>query len=211
MREFMIGARAALLVTLFTGAVMAAPPALQLNPAGGRASGLTPGGTSIWFVVSIGELGGMPLWSRFERVVPIDQSGVSTLDVAPQRRAVWVVVDLASGSYVVSTPGGGAVAELPARGNGFVVGADSQDFNATDLDALLVRPNVGAWTLRAAASGKGDADPRPGNLRIRFTDMAKFHGTEMNTPSVVLPSDLLVVVDRTNLRTYVRLGKEQAR
>ncbi len=196
------------LVCALAGA--AAPPQLTLTKSGGEVRGLTPGADSIWLVVKVGEFSGMPMRSRIVRVVADeDRDGIAILETAPGISSVWVVVDFQTGEFAIASPGEAPPTELRSQGNGWGEGAASSDFDALEVDSLLVRPGRAAWVSYAEADGRGDADPGPANLRIRLGDMTKIHGSEKKTPDVALPKDVFVAIDRVHLRTFVRSAQER--
>jgi hypothetical protein len=189
---------------------VAAPPRLQISEKGGEASGLTPGGESVWFVVTVQNLGGMPWRSRVIRVLnDTDGDGVTTLELPVSRSAVWVVADFQTGDYVVATAAGHKPTELQAKGPGWTQGVESADFDLLEVDSLLVRPRRGVWVNYSQADGRGDADPAPKNLKIRLSDMLQMHGSEKRAAGVVLPKDIFVAIDRETLQVFVRAAEER--
>lgn len=187
----------------------AAPPQLTITETGGEVTGLTSGGDSVWLVVSVKELGGMPWRGRIVRVVSdTDRDGVAALELPSGKSAVWIVVDLETGEYAAATPSGHSVVALQAKGRGWAEGVDSAEFDSLEVDSMLVRPRRGVWVNYSEADGRGDADPTPRNLRIRLSDMQQIHGADKKTAGVVLPRDLFVAVDRVGLKVFIRSAVE---
>lgn len=78
------------------------------------------------------------------------------------KRTVWASVDLQTGAYSVSSPGG-ELAEIGFRGHALKGNGAGQlkrleIADAEVLQILLVRPGQGAWSLRSADGGRADTD-----------------------------------------------------
>jgi hypothetical protein len=157
------------------------------------------------FGIGIGRHGYRPLLTR--EVKPLtddDGDGKATLTVhQTPTRSVWVVVDVETGEYVVTTPAGSfptalALAAGEWRGNQAHV-----DVRRRYLEALVVRPGVGAWALRLTEGGSNDGDGLNNGLtRLRLDRMDKVIGEEKG-PSFVIPKDLVVIVDPLTLDTFI--------
>jgi hypothetical protein len=157
------------------------------------------------FGIGIGRHGGSPLLTREVKPLTDDdgdgQVTVTVHQIPPQ--SVWVIVDVETGEYVVTTPAGASPTslDLPAgawRGNQAHVNVGRRY-----LETLVVRPGVGAWALSLAEGGSNDGDGlNNGVSRLRLDRMAKLIGEEEG-PSSAMAKDLIVMVDPQTLDTFV--------
>lgn len=188
------------------GISVSAAPTLTFTATGAVADGVRPGGEAIWFVRSVADFSGGPLLSSVVQVVrDEDGDGKVSLEAEVVPSSVWVVVDFASGDYVIANPDGSLpVRELRERGNGWAAGREHLDFSVSDLHVLMVRPGRGAWETRLGQGGPLDGDGRPdNNLRVSLSNMRRLHGSETTAP-VALPRDLVVAIHPSRLWTFVR-------
>lgn len=163
----------------------------------------------IVFGIAIGRHGHSAMLRREVRTATDDDGdGQVTFEIRDiPVRSVWVVVDAKSGSHTVATPSGEApgILNLPDdvwRGNHAHV-----DVARSWAEVLVVRPGVGAWTLRSAAGGSNDFDAiADRKIRLRLDRMERLTGTDKG-PSHALPKDLIVLVDPQTLDTFVSEAK----
>jgi hypothetical protein len=125
------------------------------------ASGLTPGGRVVWFGVMRESNQGALDWSHLEQIAT-DSGGTGSIQLDLGKpvpaQSVWFAVDLASGAFAVGAP-----ADYPLRPFDLPAHAIPAALNRLELARrllvlVLVRPGVGAWTLRVGDGGPGDAD-----------------------------------------------------
>jgi len=100
---------------------------------------------------------------RFDILTDADGDGTVTQDLgAPvPLRSMWVVVDLASGDFDAAAPDGFRLRRVSWRGRGIQnrpEGHDTVEDMRSFAEVLVVRPGVGAWTLRLGDGGPLDAD-----------------------------------------------------
>ena len=177
----------------------AAPPVLTFEPQAVIASGITPKGRVVWFSVAR-EISrrAATIVPRIELAVDDDGDGKVRLDLAREvpRRSIWFAVDLETGEAGVAAPEefGLQEAELPAR-------AIPAALNRLDLErrfvyAVLVRPGVGAWMLRAGDGGASDEDGEAdGTLRATLSRFTGLGPSPLPPPTRVSARDLLLVID----------------
>ena len=159
-------------------------------------SGITRGGAIAVFGVNLGVDHGYPRVHKEEQIVR-DDAGTSTVRVAVTDaisfRSLWVIVDVETGDYVVSTPPGFrprlmappliAVADQVVR------------IQKPSVEAFLVRPKLGAWGLSVADGRDGDDDgPATHGLTIAAEHLHAIGGTPRG-PARFLPGDILVLCD----------------
>jgi hypothetical protein len=115
------------------------------------------------------------------------------------KRTVWASVDVETGEYTVTSPGG-AVAEIGFRGhtlkgNGAGQLKRLESIDAQALDILLVRPRQGAWALRTGDGSRGDTD---GETNRRFAldieSLEPLHGYGP-PPKHFEKGDVIVIID----------------
>ncbi len=180
-------------------AALAAPPAVSFEAHSVAASGVTPRGKVVWFSIAREiDRQSARIVPRIELATDDDGDGEVRFDLAREvpARSIWFAVDLATGEAGVATPDelGLQEVELPAR-------AIPAALNRLDLDRrfvyiVLVRPGVGAWTLRVGDGGAADDDGQPdGNLRAALARLEGIGPSPLPPPARVLPRDLVLIID----------------
>ena len=171
-----------------------------------HASGISRGGDAIIFASIIGRHSGLQKLGRYREVVgDSDGDGEVTLTV-PDLPVVslWAVVDFTTGAHAVAAPPGFDPHPMELPAHGWRGGLEHFDLRRDYLEVLVVRPGAGAWMLSAAEGGSND-DDRALNavLRTRLTRMQRLHGDAAPRPPVVVPRDLLLIVDPHTLDFFV--------
>lgn len=191
-----------ILVTLvcFTCLYIHAAPVFSFTAESVTASGLTPGRDGVSMAV-LREAKGYEVetWQTAEVLHDADQDGVVT--VLSGRRIPWhslfVVVDLATGSSIASSPHPELVniqqeRLIPGQVRKLIREGEWAIF-------LLVRPKVGAWTLTIHDSGRADDDPKPdGKVGLSFDRMTPL-GDAPAAPTTLERSDVIFVIDPLTL------------
>ena len=192
----------------FTVNLSAAPSALKIEFAEHRVSvsGLPSGHKVVLFGEGIGMYSYAPLFVRYTDVASDDDAdGVVHFAVRhlPQR-SVWICVDFETGDYAVGAPTGGAVPEFRLSPDIWKAGNDHLDVRSENLDVVVVRPRVGAWTLRIVDGGPNDEDGHSnGAVTLRLGRMLPIAG-EMAGPPVVTGKDVILAVDPQTLNVFLR-------
>jgi hypothetical protein len=113
-------------------------------------------------------------------------------------RSLWAVADLTSGEYDALAPAELGLRRVNWRGRGLQRrpdGKDAVEDRRPRLELLLVRPQVGAWTLRVndgdASDGDGIIDGRLEGILDRMRPLA----SSPQPPSVFQRDDLVVALD----------------
>jgi hypothetical protein len=184
---------------VFVSSAGAAPPVLTLEPQAVTASGLTPKGRVVWFSVAR-EISrrAATIVPRIELALDDDGDGQVRLDLHQDvpLRSIWFAVDLETGEAGVTAPEEFGLQEtaLPARA--IPAALNRLDLERRFLYAVLVRPGVGAWMLRAGDGGPQDEDGEPdGTLRATLASFTGLGPTPLPPPTHVSARDLLLVID----------------
>jgi len=200
----------ALTMTVLASLTAGAEPKIEPVPGGLRASGITAGGDAVWFGETIDTFA---LTRRLTRHVAIahdeDRDGVVTFDLPSISPFFLIVaVDATTGEYGTYHGSAGPPREFDLLGNNWRSGLENFDLNADFLEILLVRPEGGAWTMRAAEGGHRDGDrAMNGRFRLVVNDMQPL--TEgLQKPGGVRPRDVLVLIDPQTLDLAIRPAKE---
>jgi hypothetical protein len=113
-------------------------------------------------------------------------------------RSAWVAVDLASGSFEAAAPEGFRLKKVNFRGRGI---GERPDGRGSVADArglaeiLVVRPGVGAWTLRLGDGGPTDEDgTADGRLEAALDRMEPLPGSPP-PPQSFQKDDVVIVLD----------------
>lgn len=194
------------------GAGASAPPelAITFEESAVLAAELTPGGEALFFSLARIPLGYSQRVERRVESLPVDALGEAFFEIEEggpvPEKSVWAVVDLPTGAFAVAAPGTFSLTESPFPGNAFEVGAPGllNRFRHTFawVDMVLIRPGVGAWTLRASDGGPGDRDEVADGRTVTALEDAEPVGASPAPPDRFQADDVLVVIDPRELRFY---------
>jgi hypothetical protein len=222
----------ALLFALVLPAVSAAgtaAPALSFDPASDatsvRGSGFTPGGQVVWFATARVVEDYYLTLAHYQSVTAVDAAGGASFDLGRPvpRASTWVAVDLTTGASVLASPTGSPVRLVDLGPGALSLGTGGAPDVVADrrslVEALLVRPGVGAWELTVGDGGVADEDGvGDGHLQFSLSRMrplvsaapaATTAGSAPAAPANLGPQDLLVVLGADGLEVAVlhRVGK----
>ena len=188
---------AALLCAGF-GPAAAASPGIVFERTSLTVSGLTPGGNAVLFSVAWDSEDGAPQLVRRESMLP-DSNGdgqvQKDLGKGIPQRSVWFAVDLESGQYTIALPGRYALDEAPFPPRLGADGSSHLDFHRTFIQAVLVRPGVGAWGARVRDGRSSDPDAmRNRFVRVHLNRMWPL-GDSPPAPQAMEAGDVLLIVD----------------
>ena len=166
------------------------------------ASGITPGGSALFFGSGRQKNGYDQTLIRVARsVTDDDHDGSVTFDLGKPVPAttIWVVVDMTDGRYALATPTE-AVAEavsLPGNvlrrsQNGATV--DGFGYDHPTLELLYIQPGSGAWAWSAADGRALDRDGPNGVTLVNAADGKNVAGTS-GAPADFALGGTLVAVD----------------
>lgn len=201
---------------LFRSGEASAPPelAISFEDASVVAGKLSPGGDALFFGVARRAMGTFHRVERYLGAEIVDAQGEArlALEEALAPKAAWAVVDLETGAFRLAAPEGFELVVLPFPGEGFEAGAvagrvDRLEHPVPWVDLVLVRPKVGAWSLRAADGSEQDRDrdrgggARPGRVVTGLEDLEPLAGGP-EPPEEYAAGDVLLVIDPLDLRVY---------
>jgi hypothetical protein len=119
-----------------------------------------------------------------------DADGAVTVEVSrPSFRSVWLIVDLRSGDYIVSSPPGYTVRRMPVPAGAIDRTGHSLLHSFPSADLFIVRKGQGAWHARAS---EGSQDPLDARLNASV-DHFKPVGASPPAPPVLTPNDIVMV------------------
>jgi hypothetical protein len=193
---------AALSAPLFAAAQPAVNPTLSFEDRAVVASGMTPGGCVVWFAATRELNQGALDWSHLEQLAA-DSGGAGSvrLDLGKPvpAQSIWFAVDLASGQFAVKAPEGYPLRPFDLPANAIPATLNRIEIARRLLLVVLVRPGVGAWTLRVGDGGPGDADGvADGTVRADLAQLAPI-GNSPSALQALSPSDVLLVVDQERM------------
>lgn len=167
-----------------------------------RISGVSPSGPVAWLGVQRAVDSDFSV-ARSTRagVVLAGADGTARIDFETPlaRRAIWVVVDVASGEHGTATPAGFPL-RLAEDGHSRLSAGEGGAEDALledrpEIAGLMVRPGVGAWRFAAADGGGGDDDGRSdGSLRVPLPHLEPLEGSPA-PPAKLGSGDLWFVID----------------
>jgi hypothetical protein len=194
--------RSFLVVFCLLGSVtpaVAAPPVVSFEPQAVTAAGVTPKGRLVWFSIAREiSRNAAKIVPRIEQVDDDDGDGQVRLDLARPvpLRSIWFAVDLETGETGVAAPEGFPLLEATLPDQAIAAALDRLDLERQFVYLLLVRPGVGAWTLRVGDGGSSDEDRQPdGTLRAALASLEGLGPVPIPPPERFSPKDVLLVID----------------
>jgi hypothetical protein len=120
-----------------------------------------------------------------------DAAGAVTVAVnRPSFRSVWLIVDLRSGEFIISSPPGYAVRRMPVPADAIDRTGHSLLHSFPSADLFIVRKGQGAWHARASEGSR--PDPRDARFNVSV-DRFKPVGATPPAPPVLTPNDIVMV------------------
>lgn len=195
-----------------------APPELvvKFEEAAVLAAELTPGGEAVFWSVAREPQGYVNRIVRRQGLAVVDAQGGARFDLDEAEevplKAVWGVVDVATGAFAVAAPEGFELREIPFPTRPFEVGAPGvlnrfrHPFD--QLHLLVVRPRVGAWELEAWDRSPRDRDGEDDDrVTTRLEDLSALEATGPAPPEIFEEGDVLVVIHPHTLEVFAaRIG-----
>jgi len=193
---------------LLVAGVLSAAPVITFETNKVVASGITPGGTAVWF----GEAHERPavyirLTNRTVVVADEDRDGVVELELGRSvaTRSVWTVTDLATGATAWAPAPGFPGKQLSIGAAQQVLGPSGTEgvsVAGETITVLLVRPGVGVWTGRAGCGASGTcAGGKNPTTSFGFATLRAVQGKEP-APSALAPRDVVIGIDREQLTVH---------
>jgi hypothetical protein len=128
-----------------------------------------------------------------ESIERADANGAFTLiAVRPSFRSVWLLVDLRSGDFVISTPPGYDIHRTAVPADAIDRSGVSLLLSKSTVDVFIARKGQGAWHARAGEIGSDS--PGSGRVSARI-DHLKPIGSTSPAPPVLTPGDIVMVFD----------------
>jgi len=179
----------------------AAPLRITLEPDALVISGVTVKGQVVLFGVTreIGEDDFHTISRHLQTLTDEDGDGTIRYPVTGgiPLRSLWAVADLTSGDFDAVAPKGFGPRQVSWRGRGLERrnGKDAVEDRRSLLELLVVRPQVGAWTLRVRDGDKTDADGIIDGRLAGSPDQFKPLTGSPPPPSVFQHDDLVFAID----------------
>lgn len=221
--------RVLLLSSLFLSFIPQFPALADAGPGGGGNTKLTLDLETSALVVHGGEPGGRIAWFGLQHYVDPDfsvtrstRSGIAPaaadgsaridFDKPLADRAIWIAVDLKSGSFAAATPQGYRLNRLerdktPSHGEpGQGAGEDGLADVRQQVEGLMVRPREGAWRFAGADGGGDDRDGRhDGRMLLGLSRFQPLTGSPA-APSKLRGDDLWFVIEPVAMDLSVLKG-----
>lgn len=188
------------------------PPSLEVGESAVTVRGAPPGGRFVLFGVAQETEQFLTTIVRREQILTDDDGDgavIFELGRPVAFTSAWVAVDLASGQAAVAVPEGFPRRELAQAPRTAPATLDRVEVDLLMVDALLIRPWIGAWGRRAGDGGASDADGETnGTIRTALAGMWSV-GDSPPVPETLAPGDVLAVIDPHDLGVAVmRLGSQ---
>ena len=138
-------------------------------------------------------------------IASADGSAFYEISTGVPERSIWFAVDSQTREYVIAAPGRISTrarlappATLAVR-NG---AADAINIESGLADILLVRPGMGVWSGSCGRNSRKDINRgKIGAMQLALDQMTATSKTT-GPPTLILPSDLVIVVDAETLSYY---------
>jgi hypothetical protein len=142
-----------------------------------------------------------------------DSHGVSRFesDKPLSPRAVWVAVDMTTGAYGVGIPAEGTAQPFNDFPDVLKNWGQSKKIVASHalVDVMLVRPGVGAWTMRTGDGFDSDDDRNNNGVFTAGFDSLRSVGTSPVFQHKIEKGDVLVLIDSRTLEYFIsRVGEK---
>ena len=202
-RSFVPSAFFALACFLFAAVPGWGLPMITAVPKGLVAQGITPGGRAIWWSVAHEHPDAFEtIVHRLEEQIDDDRDGSVVLDPKGPvaLTSLWVVVDVATGTYATYAPEDFGVSEIPlpaeaaVQSSGRSPADEFREVARPLVEVLLIRAGQGAWILRAGDGGETDLDTVEGELSFAIDAMAAV-GESPAVPGRYEMGDRLLSID----------------
>ena len=145
---------------------------------------------------SSARLSSVESYSRQAAIVSSTAAGTADVSIETPPLSlcsIWLIVDLSSGAYVVTAPPGGHPRQMTVSP---LVAADLRGvaFHRPAIDAIIVRPPLGAWSATAVDGRTSDVDGHSdGHVSLGLTTLTPI-GDTPHGPNVLVPGDLVFAV-----------------
>jgi hypothetical protein len=126
-------------------------------------------------------------------------------------RAIYAIVDVTSGQYVVANKVDGVINALQTQAQGQTQALKANAVGQFDrfvvdesgVDALIVRPGTGAWSTRGADGETGDADQiQDRKFEIQFEDTPPLSNFPP-APRLFANNDLIIILNPGTMEVEV--------
>ena len=201
------------MLVLLTAAPAAwAQPVVSFAPPEVVASGVTAGGSAVFFAVAreLGEDGGTTVVVRRSVAADEDGDGVVAYDLGgePALRSLWTASDLASGAVGLGMVEGFERADIPPEQVALVAGPEMDrlwvDREVVEIVVLRVGAGGGAWGLTVGDGGVGDGDTGvEGQVEAELSSFTGVGEGAPAPPAAYQAGDLVLIVDPRPMAVYV--------
>jgi hypothetical protein len=196
-----------------------APPALPsivLSVQGDtlHGSNLTPGKT-VWVLgLTRDVVLYQPQMGHIEAAYPVAADGSFTLkmkSLAPLA-SMWLLVDMATGRYTMSSPPGFSPRRVAYSGNALKSNGLGEvkhiETYLSVAEVVLIRPGTGGWTMSAVDGGPRDDDHKADSRTQFLSDAMTRIGDSPEPPKKIEKGDIVFVLDPRELTWFViEVGK----
>lgn len=156
------------------------PPAVTFSGNTLQASGVTAGGTVVFYGVARTQINYYTAIVRFQTALTDDDNdGSVTYDIGQPipLTSVWVVVDVSSGRYAVTGPATAIFPEVDVQSGSYqrnaVTGLVDRFSSAyRSVEMVYILPGSGVWALHAMAGGVLDHGSGSASTTVSITDAA---------------------------------------
>jgi len=140
--------------------------------------------------------------TTFSDIVATDAAGAAHVDQPVAFQSIWVVVDLASGGYIVATPPGYKPLQAVTPPVTFAPGGRTILHPRPFVEAFVARPKVGAWQITASSSRNGEPGAGHGRVLVALQHFTSVRASP-NAPDHLAVGDICFVADPDWMRYWI--------
>lgn len=198
----------ALLITCAT-CIFAARPNVQFGPEGVTVFDVRPGTKVAWISLTrtrVAEHTSLRIDRGVEVATPSKKAVIARPD-ADKSRALWVVAAIDDDIAGVVTSPRYSGSQIPIAVTS-APGSDTISITSPEIELMYVRPNGGAWFIRASDGGLGDADGRQDTLiSVPLQSLERVQGNP-HPPDSLHAGDMILMLDpRGNRTAVIKVGE----
>jgi hypothetical protein len=165
-------------------------------------SGASPGGDVVVFGIIHSNYRGLESIQKPESIEHADDKGLVTVTVPrPSFRSVWLVVDLKTGEFLISSPPGYQFRRTAVPLDAIERAGTALLHARPSVDVYVVRRGLGGWHARAGVVG-GTSGARDAGVTVGL-DRLKPVGATPAAPQVLEPDDIVMVFDAPFMQFWV--------
>ena len=187
------------------------PPVVTFSGSTVQVSGVTPGGTVVFYGVAMLQINYSSAIGRFKTALTDDdQDGSVTYDIGQTipPTSLWVVVDVTSGRYAIAGPARTVFAEAdlqttPYTRNAVTGAVDTFVAAYPTVEMVYILPGTGVWSLHSVAGGPVDHGSDSASTTVSIADAAPLVPQSTGQLTQFDAAGILITFDDSNFDVVI--------